>query len=127
MIFVDTSVWIHYFRGNDPKLVQRLNALLDEDKVALSALVRLELLSGASRNEMLRLKRLFSALPIYYCTSETWNLADRWIEKAPTKGHRFAVADLLIAATASENASSIWSLDQDFKRLAKLGFVEWSN
>ena len=63
MIFVDTSIWIQYFKGNDPKIVSSLNELLDNNDVALSSVVWLEILSGARRNELPILKRVLSALP----------------------------------------------------------------
>ena len=50
MTFVDTSVWINYFKGKDRILVQKLDFLLDEDQVALAVPVWMELLSGA-RNQ----------------------------------------------------------------------------
>jgi predicted nucleic acid-binding protein len=48
---------------------------------------------------------------------------ERWAEESCARGERFGVSDLLIAAIVAENNGQIWSLDEDFARLARLGFV----
>jgi predicted nucleic acid-binding protein len=95
VIAVDTSVWIDFFRGRTP-VVEKLAALLDRDQVTLPVPVRIEILSGARKAEGPRLRRLLSALPVLY---------------------------LLIAALAVEHGCTLWSLDCDFARMARLGMV----
>jgi len=124
MIFVDTSVWISFFRGKDATLVGQLSDLLDEDRVALPFPVWIELLAGASRKDSAQLKRVLSALPRFIPTDETWREVESWTTQATKKGQRFGVMDLLIGAITSQEDGAIWSLDQDFKRLARLGFVK---
>jgi predicted nucleic acid-binding protein len=124
MIVVDTSVWIAFLRNGDPTVVTELDALLDEDTVALPAPVRLELLSGASGKHRKLLSTLLGALPVFFPSRDTFRLAETWIEKARTAGHAFGAMDLLIAATAAEHGAAVWSLDGDFQRLARLGLVK---
>jgi predicted nucleic acid-binding protein len=126
LIAVDTSVWIDFFRGRAPT-AERLPALLDLDEVALPIPVRIEILSGAKRTERPRLNRVLSALPVLHPTRETWQRIEAWIVTGAASGQRFGMADLLIAALASEHECALWSLDADFLRMARLGLVTLAN
>jgi predicted nucleic acid-binding protein len=123
VIFVDTSVWVAYLRGGDAALDGHLEGLLDGERAALAAPVRVELLSGAPGRESGRLRRLLSALPVYYPVEGTWARMERWVEAAVAKGQRFGMGDLLIGAIAADQEGQVWSLDGDFARLEALGFV----
>ncbi|MFQ5740421.1 MAG: PIN domain-containing protein [Acidobacteriota bacterium] len=124
LVFVDTSVWIDALRGRPRTTGARLRVLLDEDRVGLAVPVRLEILSGASQHDFHRLSQDLSALPAFYPSRSTWRRMEGWLEVAGRYGERFAVADLLIAAIASEQNGKLWSRDHDFVRLSNLGFVE---
>ncbi|MBI4704514.1 MAG: PIN domain-containing protein [Deltaproteobacteria bacterium] len=123
MIAVDTSVWIAFFRGRDHRTAAQLRRLLDANAVALPAPVRVEILSGASRHDFGRLRRLLSALPTAFPTRETWSHIDRWLVRAVAAGEHFGVGDTLIAALAAEHGWSMWSLDGDFARMSELGWI----
>ena len=123
MIFVDTSVWVRFLRGGDRRLSERLSQALDRDEVAIAAVVRVEILSGVPSRSFHRLRRYLSALPVFFPSRDTWKLIDDWLERAVQRGEHFGVGDLLVGATASERGGTIWSLDRDFVRMAKLGLV----
>lgn len=46
MILVDTSVWIDFFRGTATPQVERLDALLSQERIAVGDLVMTEVLQG---------------------------------------------------------------------------------
>lgn len=124
MIVVDTSVWVRALRDGESVEAATLRALLDADEAGLAIPVRMELISGASNADRPRLRRALSALPILYPCDETWTLVDGWLEVAGKAGDRFGVGDLLIAALSRETGSLLWSLDSDFERMSRLGFIE---
>ncbi len=122
---VDTSVWVTALRGRATPHATELSRLLDRDEVALAAPVRIEILAGSSRRDLPRLRRTLSALPLYYPDATAWERIDAWrIDIAVAAGQRFGIADLLIAAVAVVQDAPLWSLDADFERMARLGFLE---
>lgn len=123
MVAVDTSVWVEFFRGR-AEVVTALSGLLDDDQVALPVPVRIEILSGARASERARLRRLLAALPVLYPQPETWARIEAAVTETSTRGHRFGFADLLVATLAAESDCEVWSLDGDFKHMARLGLVK---
>jgi len=98
--------------------------LLDDDAVALAAPVRVEILAGASKKDLPALRRTLTALPVFFPTDATWARIDTWIDITVAAGERFGFADLLIGALASENGGALWSLDDDFARMARIKLVD---
>lgn len=124
MIFVDTSVWVAAFRSASGMEATRLGELLDADVVGLAAPVRIEVLTGGSIQDRIRLRRLFSALPTFYPNDATWELIDSWLDRTSRAGAQFGFADLLIGALAAQQSAAVWSLDSDFPRMSACGLVE---
>jgi predicted nucleic acid-binding protein len=124
VIFVDTSVWVEVLRSGESAAARHLGGLLDAGEVALAAPVRVEILTGASSRDHIRLRRVLSALPLFFPTEQTWVRIDDWLERAKTAGERFGFADLLIAAIAVDQHAPLWSLDRDFARMARVGLIE---
>jgi predicted nucleic acid-binding protein len=123
VIFVDTSIWVSALRAADSPAARRLQELLDRDQVGLPVIVRLEILTGAGARDRAKVRRAISALPVYYPRPETWERIEGWIDTASAAGERFGVGDFLIASIANDRDATIWSLDSDFERMSRLGFV----
>lgn len=121
MIVVDTSVWVA--AGRRPYVDRVLQSLLDADEVAVALPVRLELWAGVARQDRKAHRAAFGALPQLVPTEETWQPLTEWIARAADADERFTVTDLLIASLTSEIGGLVWSLDKDFERMEKLGFV----
>jgi len=124
VIVVDTSVWVESTRTRGASTRATLQTLIDADEVALALPVRLELAAGLARKDRGPFMRGLSGLPLLVPTEDTWKLVESWIAPAADKGHRFSVTDLLIAGLTHEIGALVWSLDDDFGRLAKLGHVQ---
>lgn len=123
MIVVDTSVWIDAHRRPTGHTAAALNELLDADEVALALPVRLELVAGVARKDRRALTLALTGLPLLRPSEETWTSIERWVMSTADKGERFGMADWLVAALASEISGLVWSMDDDFVRLERLGVV----
>lgn len=123
MIVVDTSVWVEAGRAKGTETRETLRGLIDADEVALALPVRLELASGLNRKQRDPFLRALAGLPLLVPTEDTWTLVESWIGAAVDRGHRFSIPDLLIAGLTREIGGLVWSLDDDFVRLEKLGYV----
>ena len=123
MIVVDTSVWVHAFRHPRTPVATTLQTLLDVDEVCLPLPVRLELAAGFGTADRAAFRRNVTALPVVVPSESTWDLMERWVDRAADAGQRFTLTDLMIAALAHELTALVWSLDSDFERMSTLGFV----
>ena len=121
MIVVDTSVWVEARRN--ARIASTLDSLIDADEAALALPVRLELWAGVARKDRKAFLRAFSALAQVVPTEETWAPLPSWVERAADAGERFSLTDLLIASLAREIGGLVWSLDGDFRRMARVGLV----
>lgn len=123
MIVVDTSVWVDVARRPSSERARVFQQLIDADEVAVALPVRVELMSGVARKHRKEFRRTLSALSVLRPTDDTWRLVESWIERAADKGFHFSLPDLLIAALARELEALVWSLDDDFEVMEKLGLV----
>lgn len=121
MIVVDTSIWIASRR--DEGVRATLESLIEADEAAMPLPVKLELLAGVPRSERRAFRESCEGILQVVPTEDTWSPLPAWIERAADSGHRFGLADLLIASLAEQIGGLVWSLDKDFARMETLKLV----
>ncbi|OGT92393.1 MAG: hypothetical protein A2083_10245 [Gemmatimonadetes bacterium GWC2_71_9] len=124
MICADTSVWVEALREEMGPTALHFAELVEADEVVVPAPVRIEILAGAPKRELEELVDGFSGMQGLVPGQATWEKVEAWVGEAVAAGERFGVVDLLIAAVAAEHGAKVWTLDADFERMQKLGFVE---
>jgi predicted nucleic acid-binding protein len=124
VICVDTSVWVEAFRNARSPVALHLGELMESDEVAVPAPARIEILSGVSVRALEPLADGFSGVGVLYPGPADWQRIEGWVRSAVRAGERFGVVDLMIGALAAEQGMKVWSLDADFARMERLGFVQ---
>ncbi|MGI8941495.1 MAG: type II toxin-antitoxin system VapC family toxin [Actinomycetota bacterium] len=123
MIVADTSVWIEFLRGSDQPVADTLTELLRSDAtVALSEIIVMELLAGATSNEHQRdLRVRLVAFPIlrlegFMDFEEAALLFRRCREAGETIR---SLTDCLIAVPVIRAGATLLHRDADFDAIAR--------
>lgn len=128
MVLVDTSVWSLALRRRPDSLniEQRLvvgewSDLVREGRVQLIGPIRQEILSGVRlRQQFAELAARLAAFLDTPIETTDYVEAARFFNLCREHGVTGAPADLLICAVAARLSCTIFSLDHDFERYAKL-------
>lgn len=125
MILVDTSVWVHYLRGEATAHVQVLKDLLaGEEIVGTAPIILQEILQGADSEERFETwRRYFADLWCYapehpvetHIAAARLYQACRRAGKTPRSSN-----DCLIAQIAIENKLALLHNDRDFDAIASV-------
>lgn len=124
MILVDTSIWIEYFNFTNKKIYLDLRQRLEEDQLCISVVTRNELLSGISKKHYGKFSNALNVLTTYFPDLEDWKKIELWTEMAKNDGFHFQISDLIIASSAKKNDCEIYTLDGDFGRMEKYGWIQ---
>ena len=123
MIVADSSVWIEFLRGSDHPVADTLTELLRSDAtVALSEIIVMELLAGATSNEHQRdLRVRLVAFPIlrlegFMDFEEAALLFRRCKEAGETIR---SLTDCLIAVPVSRAGATLLHRDTDFDAIGR--------
>ena len=121
MILVDTSVWIDFFRSSPGRAGRELRRLIEEvEPFALTGVVVTEVLRGLTR-EVNRIERYLSMWELLEPSGfSTYREASAISRLARSRGISLTTIDTLIAAIALEHQASLFSLDKDFSRVARI-------
>lgn len=117
MIFVDSSVWIDYFRGDGTPEADKLDRLLGDEPLATGDLVLTEVLQGfVSERDFNQAHALLSSLTLVeVCDRNTAVLAARNYRRLRALGITVRkTIDTLIATRCIEDDFALLYSDRDF-------------
>lgn len=119
---VDTSAWLFALRKDaNLEIKARLDTLLREDAVAITGIIKLELLGGTrTREELRRLKSRLDALK-YVPMEEPllWDLTYEMAFNLRRKGLTIPYTDILIASAAIKEDVILLHADIHFDQVAR--------
>lgn len=121
MILVDTSVWVDAFNSTSAPAARELRRLItDSEPIAVTGVVVAEVLQGVTRDVKL-IEQYLSAWDLLEPAGlSTYREAAAIFRLARATGFTVTTIDTVIAAVALEHGASVFTLDKDFVRIAKL-------
>ena len=119
MILVDSSVWVDFFSSSPGKAGRELRRMIEDgEPFALSGVVVAEVLQGLTRDADAVEQFLGQWDMVEPSGFETYRAAAAIYRRGRAKGISLTTIDTLIAAVAVEHDASLFTLDQDFSRIA---------
>jgi predicted nucleic acid-binding protein len=121
LILVDTSVWIDFFKPSPGRAGDELRRMIEEvEPVALTGVIVTEILQGL-RRDVHRIEHFLSLWEMLEPRGfSTYREASEISRLARSKGISLTTIDTLIASIALEHHASLFSLDKDFSRIARM-------
>ena len=116
-VLVDSSVWIAYFRGAPD--VSPLDWLIEEDIVAINALILAELtppLLVRGERKLVSLLREIACLPLALDWDDITHMQVMCLRHGINK---VGIPDLIIVQQVAQLGLTLWSLDRHFDLLAR--------
>jgi predicted nucleic acid-binding protein len=121
LILVDTSVWVDFFSSSKSRAGAELRRMIaDAEPFALSGVIVSELLQGLKRDvdEIERHLSQWEMLEPFGFS--TYREAAAIFRLGRAKGFSLTTIDTLIAAIALDHQAVLFTLDQDFSRIARI-------
>jgi predicted nucleic acid-binding protein len=121
LILVDTSVWIDFFSSSPGRAGAELRRMIEEaEPFALTGVVVAEVLQGLTRDARPIERYLAHWEMLEPRGFETYREAAAIYRAARAKGITPTTIDAVIAAIALDHNASVFTLDQDFSRIARI-------
>jgi predicted nucleic acid-binding protein len=121
LILVDSSVWVDFFSSAPGRGGAELRRMVEEgEPFALAGVVIAEVLQGLIRGSGSIEQYLAQWELLEARGFETYREAARIYRAARGRGIALTTIDTLIAAIALEHGTSVFTLDQDFSRIARI-------
>jgi hypothetical protein len=120
-VLVDTSAWIESFRkAGSPELKEYLTQAIRLGVAATAPIILLELLQGCrTEEERDELRRRLESLDFLMIGDAVWERSYALGFTLRRKGLSVPTADIVIAAVAIENGSSLLHQDKRFELVAR--------
>jgi predicted nucleic acid-binding protein len=120
LILVDSSVWVDFFSSKPGRGGGELRRMIEEgEPFSLTGVVVAEVLQGLTRDAG-RIEEFLAQWDMLEPQGfETYRQAAAIYRKARARGISLTTIDTLIAAIALEHGASVFTLDQDFSRIAR--------
>ena len=121
MILVDSSVWIDFFSSSPGRAGAELRRMIeDAEPFALTGIVIAEVLQGLTRDAR-RIEQYLAQWEMLEPRGfETYREAAAIYRAARAKGITPTTISTVIAAIALEHKASVFTLDRDFSRIARI-------
>lgn len=125
MVLVDSSIYIHLFRGGfDP--VTALATRFEAAELVTCDVVRCEVLRGIVRpNVRADLTSFFDLLVHVTMDYQAWRETEELAWRLDRSGKVLPLTDLIIAICAQRAEAEIVTLDRHFKMVPELRLTEW--
>ncbi len=125
MILVDSSVWVDSFKSQSGPAGTALRRMIEEgEPLVLTGIVIAEVLQGLTRDAA-RIERLLAQWDLIEPKGfETYRRAAVLYREARARGISLSTIDTLIASIALDHRASVFTIDQDFTRIARLTRLE---
>jgi predicted nucleic acid-binding protein len=125
MILVDSSVWVDFFRPSPGRGGAELRRMIEESEpFVLTGIVVAEILQGLTRDAGV-IERFLSQWDMVEPKGfDTYRSAALIYRTGRGKGFTSSTIGSLIAAIALEHGASVFTLDQDFVRIARMTGLE---
>ena len=121
MILVDSSVWVDFFSSSPGSAAAELRRMIAEaEPFALVGVIVAEILQGLTRDVTQIERHLAQWEMLEPRGFSTYAEAAAIFLRARAKGIALTTIDTLIAAIALEHGARLFTLDQDFTRIARL-------
>ncbi|HXZ82021.1 MAG TPA: PIN domain nuclease [Terriglobales bacterium] len=121
MILVDSSVWVDFFSSAPGRAGEELRRMIEESEpFALTGIVIAEVLQGLTRDSSQIENFLAQWEMLEPRGFGTYREAAAIYRTARAKGISLTTIDTIIAAIALEHRASVFTLDHDFSRMARI-------
>jgi len=121
LILVDSPVWVDFFSSSPRRAGRELRRMIaDSEPFALAGVVVVEVLQGLTRDAV-RIERYLEQWDMLEPRGfATYREAAAIYRAARARGISFTTIDTLIAAIALDHSASVFTLDQNFSRMARI-------